>query len=370
MLDALVPGHLRYVDQALDAGFELDEGAVVGQAHDLALGADVLGVARVGMEPRIFGQLLEAQGDPSLLAVELDDLDLDLVAHGEQLGRVVDPPPGHVRDMEQAVDASQIDEGPVVGDVLDHALHDLAFLEGLERARLLLAHGFLEDGLARQHDVAPLLVHLDDAHFEFFAAQAVQVADGAQVDLRAGQEGAHADIDRQAALDALDHAALDGLALAVGALDVVPDLHALGLLAREHDVAVGILGLLQENVDLVADLDVDLALVVLELLQGYDALGLEADVDDHAAGRDGDHPSLDDLSLGETLGPALVGGQKGLEVVVFFRTPGIGSGRGGRRRLIRRRRRGRGAGITEIEGHSYLPVQARPRRAAAGLVPI
>ena len=36
VLDPLAPRHLGDVDQALDAGLELDEGAVVGQAHHLA----------------------------------------------------------------------------------------------------------------------------------------------------------------------------------------------------------------------------------------------------------------------------------------------------------------------------------------------
>ena len=39
VLDLLGPGHLGDVDQALDALLELDERAVVGEAHDLALDA-------------------------------------------------------------------------------------------------------------------------------------------------------------------------------------------------------------------------------------------------------------------------------------------------------------------------------------------
>ena len=67
-----------------------------------------------------------------------------------------------------------------------------------------------------------------------------------------GQERADADVDGEAALDALDDAADDDLAVGVGLLDLVPDLHLLGLLAREHDVAFTILGALEQHVDRVA----------------------------------------------------------------------------------------------------------------------
>ena len=40
------------------------------------------------------------------------------------LGRMIDPAPCDVSDMQQAVDATEIDERTVVSDVLDHALEN------------------------------------------------------------------------------------------------------------------------------------------------------------------------------------------------------------------------------------------------------
>ncbi len=167
---------------------------------------------------------------------------------------MADAAPRHVGDVQQAVDAAEIDERAVVGDVLDDALEHLALGERLERVLLLLGVLLLEQRLAREHDVAALLVDLDDAHAQFLAAQRVEVAHRTHVDLRAGQERAHADVDREAALDALDDAADDDLALGVGLLDLVPDLHLLGFFAREDDVAFAILGALEQHVDDVAGL--------------------------------------------------------------------------------------------------------------------
>jgi hypothetical protein len=48
--------------------------------------------------------------------------------------RVVDALVADVGDMEQAVDAAEIDEGAVVGDVLDHALDHLALGQRLDEA--------------------------------------------------------------------------------------------------------------------------------------------------------------------------------------------------------------------------------------------
>ncbi len=146
---------------------------------------------------------------------------------------------------------------------------------------LLLGVLFFEQRLAREHDVAALLVDLDDAHAQLLPAQRVEVAHRTHVDLRAGQERADADVHREAALDPLDDAADDDLALGIGLLDLVPDLHLLGFFAREDDVAFAVFGALEQHVDDVAGLDGDLAVLVEELVDGDDAFGLVADVDDH-----------------------------------------------------------------------------------------
>jgi hypothetical protein len=64
--------------------------------------------------------------------------------------------------VEEAVDAAEVDERAVLGDVLDDALDDLALLEGLQRLGLLLVALALEEDAAGQDDVPALLVELDD----------------------------------------------------------------------------------------------------------------------------------------------------------------------------------------------------------------
>ena len=125
---------------------------------------------------------------------------------------------------------------------------------------------------------------------------AVEVAHRAQIDLRAGQERARAeDVDRQAALDAIDDARLHRGLVVEGLLDLVPGAQPLRLLVGEVDVALfGVAGLAHDG-DLVAALHRDVAFVVLELRHRNHAFGLVADVDDHVLRRDLQHRAGDDL---------------------------------------------------------------------------
>src|SRR5207248_4742604 len=107
--------------QAFDARLQFDERAVVGDVGDAAGEARVERILRLDALPGIIEQLLHAERDAVGLVVDLDDLDLHRLADGEHLGRVIDPAPGDIGDVQQAVDAADVYECSVNGDVLDHA---------------------------------------------------------------------------------------------------------------------------------------------------------------------------------------------------------------------------------------------------------
>ena len=310
ILDLLRPGHLGDVHEPLDAVLELDEGAVVGHVGDAAGDAGARRVLLGHVGPGVLGQLLGAERDALGLAVELEDDDVDLVGDLDEVRRMVDAAPGHVGHVEQAVEPAEIDERAVVGEVLDGAAENAAFLEELEG--LLLAGLLLDfdDRLAREHDVAALLVDRDDLEVEILAAQGLEVLDRLDVDEGAREERLDADVHGEAALDAVDDAAADRRAGAVRLLDLVPDLHFLGLVLGQDDVAVLVFRALEQHVHGIALLDRDLAGEVGELGQRDDALRLVADVDDHFRGRDRENAAADDLSLLQVLEGVLVLGQK------------------------------------------------------------
>ena len=209
--------------------------------------------------------------------------------------RVTDAAPGHVGDVQQAVDAAQVHERTVFGDVLDHALDDRTFFQGFHQLGALFAHGGFDHGTAAQHHVVALAVELDDLEFHGLVLVRRQVLDRTGVDQRTGQEGADAvDQHGQAALDLAAGGAGDEFAGFQGFFQAHPGSQALGVVARQDGVAVAVFDGVDGHGHEVADLDFEFALVVLEFFDRHIGFGLEAGVDDHEAVLDahdfgGDH---------------------------------------------------------------------------------
>jgi hypothetical protein len=148
--------------------------------------------------PRIGELLLQAEAHAFLFAVDVQHHHVDVLADLENFRRMTDAAPAHVGDVQQAVDAVEVDERAEVGDVLDRALADVARGHFGQELRALVVALLLDQFAAGKNDVLALLVDLDDLEF-------VSVADGIgpdssadDVDLRGGQEGLHPDVDQQA----------------------------------------------------------------------------------------------------------------------------------------------------------------------------
>src|SRR6476619_3318262 len=153
-------GELGDVHEALDAVEDLDEGAERDDLRDRALEL-VAHVVRVDDAlPRVLLGLLEAQGDALALPVDVEHLDLHGAADRQDLVCVVDVRPRELGDVDEAVDAVEVDEGAEVDDVGDRALDDVARVEPVEDALPLLLALFLEYGAAREDDVVARAVEL------------------------------------------------------------------------------------------------------------------------------------------------------------------------------------------------------------------
>src|SRR5213082_2484702 len=113
MLHALGPGHLAHVYQTFDTLLQLYESPVVGHAQDTSLDpcADWIPLSR--SQPGIGGELLEAQRNPQLLRSKLQHLNLDLVAHMHKVAWMRQTAPGHIRDVQKTVNASQVHKSAV-----------------------------------------------------------------------------------------------------------------------------------------------------------------------------------------------------------------------------------------------------------------
>ena len=252
-------------------------------------------ILRLDALPRIVQQLLHAERDAVGLVVDLDDLDLHRLADGQHLGRVVDAPPGDIGDVQQAVDAAEVDERTVIGDVLDDAVDHLTLFEVLHQLLALLGAGLFENRAARHHDVAAAAIHLEDLERLRIVHQRSDVADRADIDLRARQEGDGAvEVDGEAALDLVEDDAVDLLVVVEGLLELAPAFFAARLVARQHGFAERIFDAVEEHLDFVADLEIAFAAGAGEFAQRHAAFGLQADVDDGHVLFNCDDLALDD----------------------------------------------------------------------------
>ena len=347
MLEALRPGHLGDVHETFDTRLDFDECAVVCKADDFAMYTRALRVTLGHRLPGVGHQLLVAQADAFLIAVELQHFDLNRIADFENVARRLDAAPAHIDDVQQSVNAAEINERAVVCDVFDDAFHDDAFFDVRQCIALLVRGLFFKHRLARDDDVAAFAVKLDDAHLDILIHEGFEVAYRADIDLRAGQERGDAfEVNLEAAFDAFSDPTGDRLMILVGAAQLLPGLHLHGSGAREDGIAVLVFEALDEHVDFIAGLDGQVAAAVNKLLARHDAFGFVADVNHHVFVGDADDRATNDLAflLGSRL-LALVVFKQGAEVTAAgFRITGLIGGWLGRLLggLIGGRRRGAG----------------------------
>src|SRR5262249_14357673 len=134
---------------------------------------------------------------------------LDALADREHLGRVGHPPVSELADVNEALDAAEVDERAEVPD-RDHGAGDGGALAQLLPGRRRLLRGFLFEQLAARHDEVPSSrLELGDAEAQTLAD--VRLAFGAPaIDLGTGAECAYAtDLHVVAALVLAGHDALD-----------------------------------------------------------------------------------------------------------------------------------------------------------------
>jgi hypothetical protein len=199
--------------------------------------------------------------------------------------------------VQQAIDTTQVDEGTVIGDVLDHPLDDAAFLESREQRIALFADARFENGTARDHHVVALAVELDDLEFVSLAFVRRGVLDRAHIDQRAWQEGADTvGHHRQPPLDLAGNGAGDERSVVQSLLERIPRSDTFGTVARQTSFTETVLELFDGHLDEIADLDFKFALVAQEFINFNVALGLETGIDHHKVLVDAHDFRSDDLS--------------------------------------------------------------------------
>ena len=193
--------------------------------------------------------MLQAERYALLFLIKLQDDEVEFLLRLDHIVRMPHATPAQVGQVQQAIDAAQVNEGAVIGNVLYRAVYDLAFLQVFHQLRALGVQLFFEQRAAADHDVSAAAVELGDAHLNIGADQAIEILRGAQVVLRAWQEGANsADVDNQPALDAVYDFCRDGFLGLVLRVNLFPGAAAIDLLIGDDGEAVfGLAGALHLN---------------------------------------------------------------------------------------------------------------------------
>src|SRR5438093_1966162 len=131
-------------------------------------------------------------------------------------------PPRHIRDVQQAIHAIQIDERAEVGDVLDGAGYAVAHVDAFHEFLALITALLLDDLAPAEHDIFAVVVDLDDFEIVCVANELLQILWRNNVDLGGRQKRLHADVDHQAAFDHRFHLASDEAVTLEDTDDFVP----------------------------------------------------------------------------------------------------------------------------------------------------
>ncbi len=215
---------------------------------------------------------------------------------------MVDAAPCHVGDVQQAVDAAEVNERTVIGDVLDDAFNNLTLFEVLDDFRTLFGTRLFENRAARDNDVAAALVHLEDFEGLRVVHERRDVADRTDVDLRARQEGNSAvEIDGETTLDLVEDDAFDAFAGFELLFQAAPALFAASLLARQNSFAERVFDAFDEDFDFVADLQRAVTCLGAEFLERNAAFDLQTDVDDGDVLFDGRDDALGNITFSEVV---------------------------------------------------------------------
>ena len=228
--NAFRPRQFADVHHTFDAFFQLHKRAVRHHADNLAVHLAVNRILQRNIVPRIPLLLLESKRNAFLFPVDFQNHHFDLRAHLHHFAGVIDSAPTHIGDVQQTVQAVEINERAEIGQVLHDPFPDFAHLHFAEQRPAAIIALKLDQFPARQDNVLALLVDFHHFEFESLADIVIQVPGRNHINLRRWQECLHADVDRQPTFDLAANFTFDGAAFIAEQHNLVPVLLLFGFL--------------------------------------------------------------------------------------------------------------------------------------------
>ena len=122
-------GQLRDVNEPFDVLIEASKGAEISDFGNRAGHQLPDLIALLHGAPGLGLQALDTQCDATALAVNAENIDLELLASFEHLAGMLDMPPRKLGQVDQTVCPTQVDKSAKVTQATHHAIANLAFLQ-------------------------------------------------------------------------------------------------------------------------------------------------------------------------------------------------------------------------------------------------
>ena len=243
---------------------------------------------------------LERQADPLAAEIDLEDLDFDLVANGNNGSGVVNMLPREFGDVDESVHTAEVDERTEVDDRRDDAGPYLAGLEVVEELFALFTLRLFEPTTSTEDNIVAILVELDDLGLDLLTHVRLKISYTPEFDERSGKEATEANIDDQPTLDNLDDVALDDPLGLFDLFDPSPGTFVLCTFLGEKEAAFLVFLLDDEGLDAFTHVDDFEGVGIVanrEFPDRNDTLGLVSDVEQHLVAVDLDDRTFDELSV-------------------------------------------------------------------------
>ena len=167
-------------------------------------------------------KLLHAERNLLRLGVNLQHLHLHRIAHRQHIGSLRNAVPGDIADVQQAVNAADVDERAVVREAADGAVDDGAFRNLGEPQVFGLLRFFLGHHAAVDDNIFLHHIQLRDAADNLLPHKRSHLRGIARARARRRHERAHADVHAQSALHRSGHRAHNVRAIRKRLLQVRP----------------------------------------------------------------------------------------------------------------------------------------------------
>ena len=179
------------------------------------------------------------------------------------------PSPRKIRDMQEAVHTTEVDEYTEISDVLYDTLENLTRLHRGEDVLALCHQVLLNEGLVRHNDILVRGVELDDLELHALLEVRVEVPHRADIDLRTWKEGFHTikQFNDHTTLDAANDRSFENFLVIEGILNPTPAAYGVCLGLGQHKLAMVVLNAFEKDFDFFAGCQ-----FVTELTPGNDAI--------------------------------------------------------------------------------------------------